>query len=921
MVASYFSYWGKADPAIGGHHLAVFHCLDVAAMASALLARSRTLQSRFATVLGVSTEQLTPTLCCLIALHDFGKLDWRFQVKAVDQAERLNPQWKGLKSDGYDHGAEGYRQFLELLKSQESTFAQLLGRESLPLLRAVCGHHGTLPLARRAQQRTVQVGKNQLTSADKSARIEWLADVVELFKARGAALPWKGEVTQVGVELLAGFCSVCDWLGSQVRSESAAYFTYCEAPRPHPEYFEAAKQIAMRMLDEVPIAGATPSGATFSDLFAGFQPRDIQLVSEALTLAEGPTLVVIEARMGSGKTEAALSLASRLMARGDASGVYVALPTMATSNGMFARIQPLATKLFRGEVNLRLAHGRARANDSFDALIRRSIRGRLNDVEAEADVVCARWFLARKRALLGQLGVGTVDQAMQGALKVRHNFVRLYGLATSVVVVDELHAYDAYMEVILERLVEWLGALRAPVILLSATLPAERRSFFAAAYARGAGWPRPPSSAETDPAAVPYPLVTVASREGVCAIPADPDSIASTPSITVGVTFTGEPEAELLPSLLEAVGRGARVVWIRNTVTQAQNAWAAARALDPHARVSIFHARLRGKDRQRAERAALARFGREGPAEGALLIATQVVEQSLDLDFDRMITDLAPIDLVLQRVGRLHRHEDRKRPPGFEQPRLLVVAPAPADAAALRFGPSAFVYDAVTLSLSLDALRSMRELKLPSQIRPLVEGIYDPVLRRQHIEASPQATELQARESKRQAELAAKRDKARELCIAPSSYDPAGSIESFDDDDESLQALTRDGRSTTLLLVRWEAGDDEGRSLDDETSWSLDPEAPSAWRMAQRLHDETVSVPAYPGEDLSGTTGAGEAWRWEQWHAELQRFLQAMGMRRWVVVPMRKMSSGEFSGRVMSDRSGPKRLRYGSERGLWFPKE
>jgi CRISPR-associated endonuclease/helicase Cas3 len=916
--ASYFRYWGKADPAVGGHHLAVFHCLDVAAVAAVLLDRSPLLQRKFAALLSTPSDQVVPTLCCLIALHDFGKLDWRFQVKARDQAERLNSSWTGLRSEGYDHGGEGYRQFLQLMKSQEATFRRLVGRDSLPLLRAVCGHHGTLPLARAPQQRTVQVGKAPLTEADQTARSEWLEAVIGLFRERGAAMPWSGEASQVAVELLAGFCSICDWFGSQVSSETAAYFTYAEDARPLGDYFEHARRTAARMLDDVPIVGATPSGAGFAELFDGFEPRDVQVVTEALALGEGPALVVVEARMGSGKTEAALSLASRMMARGDASGVYIALPTMATSNGMFTRIRSVAPKLFRGEVNLRLAHGRARSNDSFDALIRRPIRGRLSDVETEADVVCARWFLSRKRALLGQLGVGTVDQAMQGAIKVRHNFVRLHGLATSVVIVDELHAYDAYMEVILERLVEWLGALQTPVILLSATLPAERRRFFATAYARGAGWDLPAPIPDPDPEAAPYPLVTVASRDGVRALASE--ALATPFPVGVTVTHAAEPEDDVLPQLLDAVTRGARVVWIRNTVTQAQAAWETACSLAPDARVLLFHARMRGGDRQRVERAVLDRFGRNGPAEGALLIATQVVEQSLDLDFDWMVTDLAPIDLMLQRVGRLHRHQ-RPRPQGFATPRLLVVAPAPEAVAALRFGPSAYVYDRVTLFLSLDAIASSETLRLPEQIRPLVEATYDPDLRRARIAASPRATELQACELKHRDELAAKRSKARDVCIAPTTYDPAGALESFDDDDESVQALTRDGRSTTLLLVHWEAGDEEGRSLDDDAPWPLDPEAPTAWRLAQRLHDETVSVPAYPGEDLSGATGAREAWCWEEWREKLERFLDAMGMRGLVIVPMRAAGGDEYSGRVVSDRSGPKRLRYGRERGLWFLKE
>lgn len=895
----FWRYWGKADPQVGGLHLAAFHCLDVAAVAERLLQRHAVLRSRLAGMLRLSAPDVAPFVALLAALHDFGKFDVRFQLKAPETAATLHPRRSGVVVGPYDHGAAGYHQ----LRSLDDVVQRRLGPKVRPLLQAVCGHHGELPS--NAQPPSSTLAFRALALEDQQARRQWLEAVLDLFASRRAPLPWTQAPTLATVELLAGLCSVCDWLGSQ-----AEYFPYRALPESLEGYYSTALSQADTVLDAVGLADAQARAQTFEALFPGRSPRDVQRVTESLELPVGPCLVVVEAQMGSGKTEAALSLASRMLARGDASGAYVALPTMATSNGMFRRVADVAPRLFQGRVNLMLAHGRSAANEVFRQLIARPLR-HSSPEDAEASVVCARWYLSRKRSLLGQLGVGTVDQAMQAAIQVRHHFVRAFGLATSVVVIDEVHAYDAYMEVILERLVEWLGALGAPVILLSATLPAHRRQVLVDCYLRGLGAPHHPLLSAGDQAS--YPLVTVASGQGVSQVGSD--SIAHARSIRVELLSTDAPEEVVLTRLAELVARGAMVGWIRNTVSEAQAAYDVAMSLGLSA--TLFHARMRGRDRQAIEDEVLRTYGPTGERKGGLLIATQVVEQSLDLDFDLLVTDLAPIDLVLQRCGRLHRHARDQRPEGTEQTTLIVCAPSPGQVDALGFGPSKYVYDPVSLWLSFDSLAQQRTLELPADLRPLVEDSYAPERRTQRLASASNADALQNAEDELKRALEVRRGNAQRACIPPAAS-PPGAFACLGDDDEVVQALTRDGQSVTLLPVLWDG--EEGRSLDGER-WCLDGEdVQRAWSTAEALHEETLRVPAYPWEHLErGARARGEAAAWDAWLTRFTRFAEGMGLGDVVVVPMRERS-GAFFGRVESNRR-TRRLGYSRQRGLWFRSE
>ncbi len=862
-------YWGKAKPPVtsgASHHTVLGHSLDVAACAFVLVKRHPTLRRQLGGT-SIGSEAVPITYAAVCALHDVGKLDTRFQRKNAQVADVLRPASASVPEQRYDHGTEGFR----LVEGDEEALSlahELLGGDALALLRAVCGHHGSLPSRDEPESRAA-IGK-ALRVQDEVARRAFIQTVVAFFVSLGAELPWPGAVDGVLVQRLAGLCAIADWLGS-----NAEHFRYAAGPVDLASYWEQARKTARTACDQAGLLRAPLRSATFGSLFPDYTPRDVQILTEDIRLSE-PALVIVEAEMGKGKTEAALSMAARFLASGLGDGVTVALPTMATSNAMFARVHEVAPRLFEGdEVQLALAHGRASREPRFHKLTQQSLKADDRDAP-EASVMCARWLLNKKRILLAQIGVGTVDQALLAALVVRHQFVRMFGLSRNVMIIDEVHAYDAYMEVLLEHLLRWLGALGVPVVLLSATLPSERRAALARAW-RGDEDERAGEADDVETArARPYPLVSVSTRHGTepVAHPETQEKATRTVALERWVAAAEDQHevARVAQHLVDAAGRGARVVWIRNTVREAQRAFGAVAARAGGIEHVLFHARFRGCDRSVVEQAVLADFGKNARPGGRVLVATQVVEQSLDLDFDEMHSDLAPIDLLFQRVGRLWRHE-RERPPGFDR-RLVVHVPSDADVQALSFGPSRYVYDAGTLWLADRALRARTTLRLPDDIRPLVEETYHPDSRKALLPLG--GTALVAEEEKLRYELTARRTNAKRCCIPPTSAEPTGE-RTLSDDDAEVQAFTRDGKSATLLPFWWSAG--EARALydgEDATPWPLDPEAPDAWRLAGDILDQTLSLPAR--SEVEGVVARGSTAAWEQWKARFARFADESGL-------------------------------------------
>lgn len=756
MTPTYLAFWGKSRDDAGSlasFHPVLCHLLDVAAVTGALLAVRPRLLSRASSLLLLDREACQRLLVALAAFHDLGKFAPAFQAKVPRHwpTELLGP----LDPHGFAasrHTDDGYRLWHHALAAEIGDRIWLGGRDALHALApAIFGHHGRpiSPTQLREQPAAWPFGKIALPIA-----LQCASDLVDLLQpAPLTALPVATDRAIIAGWWISGLITVADWIGSRER-----WFTYAG----NDEHFDLASYwrcAQLRAHEAVRAEGLAPPlvapERSFAELTASnFSPSPAQSWATNVELPMIPTLVIIEDVTGAGKTEAAQMLVHRMMRAGQAGGAYWAMPTQATANAMYGRqaeaLDALFARVTEGSVNkpsLVLSHGQTRLHDTFRATVLRpsfaeaesdSLR---RDVDPPSGVLCAEFFANdRRTAFLADVGAGTIDQALLGVLPSRFNTMRLFGLSDKILIVDEAHAYDAYMSAELDELLCFHAALGGSAIVLSATLPQKKRQDLISAWQKGlnAGRrpppPRPGTKPDTGPTVLDtaYPLATMVWGSGdtvrVCETPV---AAASWSNREVPVRFVDSVEAVIAP-LVDGVENGAAVVWIRNTVRDclAGAALLRARGLNP----LVFHARFAQCDRQQRESEVLHLFGLKASNDerrGRMLVATQVVEQSLDLDFDVMVSDIAPVDLLIQRAGRLWRHESRDaaRPAGSSC-ELVVLAPAfeaEPDAkwmSGFLPGTNAVYEDTGVLWRTVRALTDNGQIATPAGLRPLIEAVY-----------------------------------------------------------------------------------------------------------------------------------------------------------------------------------------------------
>ena len=441
------------------------------------------------------------------------------------------------------------------------------------------------------------------------------------------------------------------------------------------------------------------------------KPKDAQKkISEAISNTDEPGIFIIEAPMGMGKTETALIAVEDLAQKTNRTGMFFGLPTQATSNGIFSRVRDWLDHM-KGEKSLRLIHGKAQLNDEFSKL------PKSRNIHGGDEVGVNEWFAGRKVSILDDFTVGTVDQILLAALKQKHLMLRHLGLSNKVVVIDEVHAYDAYMSVFLYRALRWLGAYKVPVVILSATLPIAKRNAILEEYMIGAGLgysrlPKP-EGFETNEA---YPLLTYNDGANIKQF-AD---FETNDGIDYQIIKKSKDESEDLVGLIkENTPKGGIVGVIVNTVRKAQDFARQCIESFGEERVELLHSSFIATDRYKKEKNLIETIGKNGTRpDFKIVIGTQVIEQSLDIDFDILITDLAPMDLILQRMGRLHRHEETKRPENLKNPKVYVLNCGGYD-----FDKgSSFVYSPYILFRTEYYLPE--KINLPNDISHLVQLVY-----------------------------------------------------------------------------------------------------------------------------------------------------------------------------------------------------
>lgn len=831
MAESSSTYWGKADPHYYGEpkwHPLAHHMLDVAAVAAVWWDADPALRGRFlAAFPGEAESRLRAWVLFFVALHDLGKADIRFQLKAPDALaaawgvivqgddHEIPPQ----EISSFDHGLAGmawtaleYRSWLGTSDSELTVWSRWDN-----WLAAVTGHHGDFPSPRYEGLQDIEADPT-LIDHDRTARHALVAAFESLFlKLAGLNLQTlPPPCSNPARALLAGFCASCDWLGSNTDE-----FAYRAPSQALPDYLceRLAHIESSRMLERYGLLAASQSYAGLPALLASTEfPRGIQTLIDDLPTSVGLTL--IEAPTGSGKTEAALAHAWRLIEAGVADSIVFALPTQATANAMFERVQAFAAKVY-GEANVVLAHGKRDFNAGFQKLVERGQR-RTRQGDIEASVQCAAWLASsRKRVFLGQIGICTVDQVLLSVLPVRHKFVRGFGLNKSVLIVDEVHAYDAYMYGLLGEVLKNQHACGGSAVLLSATLSTNLRDKLLAAWG---------SKAAGDATNAPYPALWHAT--GGTVAPLTVAEAHRPPRREVGIEClrlpAAYPDDDLRARIVAAACNGALVAVVVNLVDDAQRLARELRELvadKPEIEVDIFHARYRFADRQDKEAAALKHYGRNAPrGKGRILVATQVVEQSLDLDFDWLVTQICPVDLLFQRLGRLHRHQREQRPPGFDVPCCNVLTVEGDD-----YGVFEVIYGNARVLWRTDELLNREgTLVFPEAYRNGIEQVY------QRDDWPDEPEKIACDFTRFSSEQVRRESDARQLTSM--------TVVSFRDEDGRITSLTRDGEmSVSVLPVTADGCLIDGqrieaipeRDLAEQLNLNVVP-CPASW--AKRLH-------------------------------------------------------------------------------------
>ncbi len=822
--------WGKSNRQNSSlYHPLLFHSIDSGMVAHEIWEQvmAETTKEQIALSAGISKEQIANWLAFFVSCHDIGKASPGFQGLIEEHASRLSKE--GLKLDNYIT----YHNVLSTKIILEEGFyrgtSNLMDELRYTVAFAIGGHHGYYSHAD-------DIGKiHDSDLGDKlweKIRLDILDYLAELFRIKDEILEIDQDYVNNFFIILSGLTSVADWIAS-----SDDYFDYapkCDNPKRYAEVSCKRAKDAISNLHWNTGTKKDVKSMTFETLFPGYKPNSLQ--RKAISLSKSltqPSLVIIEAPMGMGKTEAALYLEERLAQIVGVSGYYVALPTQATADEMFRRVKDFASNQKNtNAINLHLIHGHAVLSDQYSQL--KTNGSEEYEPEQQYVLVADDWFTYNKRGLLSPLGVGTIDQVLLSVLPTKHFFVRLFGLAGKVVIIDEVHAYDIYTSTLIDRTIEWLRALGTSIILLSATLPSQRRNQLMERY----------GGKIDESYDARYPRISWVSGKK-CGI----ESFKPRPEDNCEkiIDIKWIDKSDLSDSLISRLKDGGSVAIVCNTVSSAQQRYLElSNAINEQSvdiDIDLLHARYPFENKKIRVERNLKKFGKDRDTfdKPSILVATQIIEQSLDLDFDLMITELAPVDLVLQRVGRLHRHQ-RERPSNLLKPELWILNPIISEGR-FKFGPEEIFYSEYILLRSKLILDNQNRIEIPSDIETLVESLYgDDNL----TDDSTILNRLGEIKSEWEDSDRTGQDKAKVFLVKSPDVDEFWEHLHYnlrDEDSEahqSLQAKTRDTQPNVTIACLYDT--EQGPSLDSDGNIMVDVQKVPDIKMTKMILYRSLSI-------------------------------------------------------------------------------
>lgn len=725
----------------------------------------------------------------LAGAHDIGKAIPQFQRLDEESYMRLRSDYdfyEGALHKPFGTGPyvpHGHATFVTLQLFLRDYF-NINAVHARWLSRAVAGHHGTFPslldVKNLNPRKSLYMGMKPIWQQTRDALLKDLADALQIHDVTLDDTV----MTHANMVKLAGLTTVSDWVASQA-TDMAWQSSFVDVPT----YVYHMRQRAVTICERIDWSRAPVGAVTLSDVLQGREPRPLHRVVHGVVAHMPARLVLVEAPTGEGKTEASFIVAAAHAQRTGQFGTFFALPTQATSNQMYQRVSSWLQAIDGQQGMAHLVHsGNIFSSAYLQALHHATqiydmdvLDNGTNGVQAES------WFTTTKRIILAAHGVGTVDQALLGVLQTKHGYVRLVGLAGKVIVIDEVHAYDVYTSNILENLLTWLKALGCTVVLLSATLPVSRRRALLAAWG---------VIHEED---VAYPrVVSVSDADDVIQ-----HTVASTQQgrrvqmVTVSADCT-----DIARSACVHTQQGGIALVICNTVARAQAVYQAVIQQDAHVHVVLLHSRMTNGQRAHIESRVVQAMGRDGARPARMIvIGTQVLEQSLDIDADVLITDLAPIDLLIQRVGRLHRHERPARPTSLCIPTVYIATPTPDFSNKAWFGDVGVVYESAVLLRSYLWVSDHQCIAIPDDVDEAINAVYERRIRHAVYEVYlHQADEqfdamVDAKTWKSNVHLLGRPDQGGEL------FDGTHMVTSDDENaTHALRPRTRDGMMSIAVL-------------------------------------------------------------------------------------------------------------------------
>lgn len=769
--------WAKTTKSGNMGKSVLSHLNDVREVAYLLLQNSPMVLSKT----GLCAKQIAT----FSGLHDIGKVSPGFQAKCVEWLEkyRLPPNY-GI---GYETNHSVVTQF---------TIKEILQKtgvktEAAELWATILGaHHSKL----HRPGLILRVSDGEWQSLREEIVNEFL---------NGEKLPdFTIDCLWPFLWWVTGLVTVSDWIGS-----AEDWFPVMQETLP-----ADSKRNARVAIQEIGFGFPhIRKGLSFSDIFIDtetsipFVPNDLQIKAEQ-NIKE-PGLYIIEAPMGMGKTEAALWCTYQLMQQGKAYGFYFALPTQATSNRIYTRINEFLERVIEGgESSARLIHSGSWLLDETKVPEIKTP----NISEQETKKTAIDWFASKKRGLLAPFGVGTIDQALMSIIAVKHFFVRQYGLAGKVVILDEVHSYDLYTGTLIKALCDQLLPLNSTIILLSATLTKEAKGRFI----------------KIDTEEDYYPQISGKFIR--------PVEITKPKQKLIKVQMRDEVDA--LKKVLEKAMDGCSVLWVSDTVDKSQKMFELAqKSKQSNIELGLLHSRFPVFRRRELEDYWMEKLGKSSKSRsGCILFSTQIVEQSVDLDADFMVSELAPTDMLLQRMGRLWRH----RRPGREGiPEFCIVSEkftfetfwsASASKIKQMFGTKAMVYSPYVLLRSLQLWKDIKEIRLPDDIRDLLKCTYEESKKKE-----PDSWKELLSEVEGQAEA------LRFFALNESN------VWQLLADDEEGKAKTRINNFETIQLILASGKEEKKRELLNGESIHINSEGEFLLSVAKSLHKNIVRVPSY----------------------------------------------------------------------------